>query len=334
VASLDGSPPRMLAYGNRDLYYGDTAWSPTQADQLAFVWRTAPGPSGLASYLYDLEAGPVYTATQKWNAAWSPDGAWLAFAGQGPVTIVDREGRIRFVLEYGNPCSDVAWNPVADLGELDRFTPLSITLTASHDGWGFVNVRAEHDRRDRLLRVWGELVNYTGGDQRVAALFPLLVYAGDDALVNFDQPYHQGLAQSATLADGQSIPFNLNLPWPNGVQLEDALTVVARVSAEPGQPKREDLDILPDGLALSGQIGTLHVDGAWDNPGPALDEYAMVVVTVYDEQGRVLGWGWQRETAPAYLASGAHDFSVAVTLSETVTRMDQLYYYKVQLFAR
>ncbi|MGD9099357.1 MAG: hypothetical protein PVF45_02675 [Anaerolineae bacterium] len=334
VVSLDGSPPRTLAYSNQDLYYGDTAWSPTHAEQLAFVWRTAPGRSGLASYLYDLEAGPIYTATGQWKAAWSPDGAWLAFAGQGSVTIVNQEGRVGFTLAHDDACPSVAWNPIADLSELSRFTSLSITLTASHDGWGFANVRADYDRLDQELHVWGELLNLTGSDQRVVALSPLLVYTVDEASVNFDQPDRQELAQSATLADGQSIPFNLNLSWPNDVQLEDVLTVVARVSAEPGQPKRGDLDILPEGLALSGQIGILRVDGMWENPGTDLDEYAMIVVTVYDEDGRVCGWGWQHETDPAYLASGAHDFSVAVTMSETITRIDRLRYYKVQLFAR
>ncbi|MGD9099356.1 MAG: hypothetical protein PVF45_02670, partial [Anaerolineae bacterium] len=74
--------------------------------------------------------------------------------------------------------------------------------------------------------------------------------------------------------------------------------------------------------------------GVWENTGPDLNEHAAVVVTVYGDEGQVLGWGWHDETDPARLISDRHDFKVQITLSETVTDLDQASSYKVQLFAR
>jgi WD40 repeat protein len=116
VAPLDGSLPRVLVYGDEGSY-GRATWSPTQPEQLIFNWW-ADG----AAYLFDLNAGPIYTATHNSSAAWSPDGAWAAFAGQGPVTIVDQDGNVRFTLKYGSACSNVTWNPAADLDDLGQTT--------------------------------------------------------------------------------------------------------------------------------------------------------------------------------------------------------------------
>ncbi|MGD9099358.1 MAG: hypothetical protein PVF45_02680 [Anaerolineae bacterium] len=123
VAPLDGSLPRVLVYSDESPY-GSAAWSPTQPEQLIFKWWAAAPYSSDAgmAYLFDLNAGPIYTATHNSNAAWSPDGAWAAFAGQGPVTIVDQNGDARFTLERGGACSDVAWNPAADLDDLGQTT--------------------------------------------------------------------------------------------------------------------------------------------------------------------------------------------------------------------
>jgi Tol biopolymer transport system component len=115
---LDGSTPRVIAFGQSSSA-GSAHWSPVNPDRLIFTWltggRQSNSPNG---HLFDLNAGPIYTATHAWDAAWSPDGAWVAFAGQDQVTIVDQEGQERFTLEGEGACSAVAWNPAADLSGL------------------------------------------------------------------------------------------------------------------------------------------------------------------------------------------------------------------------
>jgi Tol biopolymer transport system component len=111
----DGSSPRVLAYYKRTAI-SNVAWSPTDPARLTFGWLNQEYL--FESYLFDLEAGPIYTATQDRIAAWSPDGAWVAFTGHDRVTIVDQLGQARYSLGSGVSCSEVAWNPVGDFSGL------------------------------------------------------------------------------------------------------------------------------------------------------------------------------------------------------------------------
>jgi hypothetical protein len=118
LVPLDGSPLQVLAYGEWG-GVGSAAWSPTDPDQLTAGWSTQlrRGETSNA-YLFDLNAGPIYTATSSWDATWSPDGGWVAFVGSDRVTIVDRAGQPRFDLSSGVSCFTAAWNPAADLSAL------------------------------------------------------------------------------------------------------------------------------------------------------------------------------------------------------------------------
>jgi Tol biopolymer transport system component len=338
VVTLDGSSPRVLAYGNGG-FYGDASWSPTNPDQLTFSWPTEPRLAGGVSYLYDLNSGPIYTAPQSWNAAWSPDGAWLAFSGQNPVTIVSQQGYTRFSPEPDSSCTTLVWNPAADLSALGQTVPLTLTLASSEDAWRFENVHIEQNQLDSSLHVWGEVVNHSGDNQRIISFVPFIQN-------KYGQPVHRGqsvffpidfraLIRSVGLADGQGIPFDFTLHLlPKGTWLEGETEIVVRVVSELAEPVRGNLDIIPDELDFAGQIDALYVSGVWENTGPDLNEHAAVVVTVYGDEGQVLGWGWHDETDPARLISDRHDFKVQITLSETVTDLDQASSYKVQLFAR
>ncbi len=333
VVSRDGSSPQLLAFGQGALPLNAT-WSPSNPNRLAFAWPTAPGMSD--AYLFDLQAGPMYTATRSWGGVWSPDGAWLAFAGRGATTIVDKQGRARFALDSGSSCSAVAWNPVADLSTLGQ--SITLTLTAAGDDWDLTNVHITYDRLDQSLHAWGEVLNQSGSDQRIMAILPF-VQAGDGNPVNHNQRItfpsgFQELIQTVSLANGQYLPFNFTIPLPAEAQLENSLDIIVSVAAESVEPARDDLAFSPGELDLRESSATFYASGAWDNPGPDLAAYVALVVTVYDRDDQVIGWGWHKETDPAHLASGAHDFAIEITLPNIVASLDlPVGSYKVQLFA-
>jgi hypothetical protein len=129
VSVGSGAEPtlKLLAYGRGRFI--DAAWSPTDPDRLTFSWVSADTEArpesqeeGATTFLLDLSAGPVYTATASTNAAWSPDGRWVAFGGNGQVTITDLNGQERFqiVKPHMDWCTEIAWNPAADLSRLDE----------------------------------------------------------------------------------------------------------------------------------------------------------------------------------------------------------------------
>jgi hypothetical protein len=313
------------------------ASSPANPDQMLFVWpahvRQVGSPS---TYLFDLTAGPVYTSTQSWEAKWSPDGAWAAFAGENAVTVVDDKGRVRSTLGDGMSCTEVAWNPKADLGALSGH--IDIRLVSAMDGWQFDNIRVDHDPFSRTVQVWGEVVNTTGDDQRVVAFVPVLRDRNHN-VVNAEQwDFFEGrraLVSAADLADGSSLPFGLAFRLQRDVRLAEDAEVVIFVTAEPGQPTRDDLDIPFNDYDMSMLPGGFRVTGTFDNPGPELREYVAVVVTVFGLDGKLMGWGWRRETDPAYLSVDTHTFDIPVTFAQAIIDRDlEVGYYKIQVFGR
>ena len=112
----EGSRVRLLAYGERKTM--DAVWSPTDADRLSLTWRSPEGqPEG--AYILDLNAGVVYSGTHVVNASWSPDGEWVAWAGEDGVAVTDKDGQRGFQLGVANSlCYVSAWNPAADLSRL------------------------------------------------------------------------------------------------------------------------------------------------------------------------------------------------------------------------
>jgi hypothetical protein len=110
----------------------DADWSPTDPERLIFSWVPAGAGTTAESreeeavtHLLDLKAGSIYTATASTNATWSPDGRWVAFGGNGQVTVTDRNGQERFqiVEPHMDWCAEIAWNPAADLSGLDETPP-------------------------------------------------------------------------------------------------------------------------------------------------------------------------------------------------------------------
>lgn len=335
VAPLDGSPPRVLALSQGACALNRAVWSPTDPNLLLFNWPSAASPDVCHTYLFDLRTGPVYTATQEQVAAWSPDGERVALA-RTRVSVLDQEGRALADLGDGH-CSAVAWNPRADLSAPTR--TLTLSLGKVEADWSFENVRV-YQGQDRALHVWGEVVNHSGSARRINSLLPLYIENGDGRSFAVETsfaltPPYQEMFNSASLEDGQGLPFNFELYLPDDARLVGAAQLVVQLDLNPNdqEPNRADLFISTEGLELSGELDSLRVSGSWENPGPALGDSAVIVVTVYGRDGKVLGWGWQSQTASYQLAAGRHDFAVDIALADLTDR-GQLYSYKVQLLAR
>jgi hypothetical protein len=211
----------------------------------------------------------------------------------------------------------------------------TITLISSTEGWGFANVRIYHGREARSLYIMGEIVNHTGYNQRINALGLALPTDRADGQMTTDAvlPGSEGVIQAANLADGRSMPFSFTVSLPNEVQLGEDSEALVSVDTDSAEPIREDLEILSDTFELSAWPAAFHVSGVWENPGLDLTKYAVIVVTAYGEDGRVIGWDWFYETDSANLSSGVHDFEVEITLPEIVAKLQlEVYSYKIQLF--
>jgi hypothetical protein len=123
VVPADGGPARLVAY-TRGLYLTAFQWSPQDPAQLLVRWTgRGQNPAGPNGFLFDLDAGLLYSATQVSDVNWSPDGAWAALSGPAGIDIVEKDGQRRFVLApeaFGGAqrCDSLAWNPVADLSHV------------------------------------------------------------------------------------------------------------------------------------------------------------------------------------------------------------------------
>jgi WD40 repeat protein len=328
---LDDAPLRVLTRGT-EIAGGDVSWSPLDPSRMVSVSSSQKRQVGI----FDVDLGPVYTATQSWDADWSPDGAWAAFAGEDGVTIVDQQGRTRSKLGGDGACIDVAWNPSADLSALSR--QVTINLVSAMDGWRFENVRISHDPLARRVRVWGEVFNETDDDQRIIAFVPI-VRDQNGRIVNAEQwHFLQGEAEIVTtldLAHDASLPFGLSFGLPLDAPVRDDAEIIIFVASGPGEPTRDDLEIPVNEYDVSLLPEAFRVTGTYENPGPDLDAYVTVLVTVFGLDGRLMGWGWQQETDQGYLSIGSHPFDVRVDFAPTIADMAlDVGYYKIQVFGR
>jgi WD40 repeat protein len=334
MVPLDGSEIQVLAEGVNVLC-GRPAWSPTDADQLAFSWVTDEGSVDFRAHLFDLQRGAIYTATNSLGGGWSPDGRWFGFAGDDGISIVDQEGQTRSTLKPGELCSDISWNPAADLSALGN--PVSFSLVSKSDDWRFTNLRLRHDSFARTLYVWGEVVNESGEERQIIAFVPVLRDHNGE-LVSVERWMFSGgyadVISEVSLAPGQGLPFGFRASLPVTARLRDGAEIVVHVAADPAQPDRDDLDIPENDFDLS-RSGQLLVNGIIENPGLSLEERLRVVVTAYDDEGRVMGWGWRSETDPAKLAAKSQTFEVTVQFPKPIADLDLgVGSYKIQLFAR
>jgi hypothetical protein len=212
------------------------------------------------------------------------------------------------------------------------FTPTPIL---PDEGWGIINVFTYYDDAFQEFYISGEVVNDTHFDRRITTLMPV-VYDEDElpATSEDDVEFPEGfdeLREAVVLPPGQSLSFDFLVYPPEGISVEDNYEIL--VEGGPAEATRDDLDITSYEFDDFDWPVYFYVDGAFENPGPALTEYVAVVVTLYDEDGRVIGVGWFYETGSSALAAGEHEFEVEVETSYMVYELElEVYTYQVQIF--
>lgn len=202
-------------------------------------------------------------------------------------------------------------------------TPTSTsTPTAPNGDWSFENVYTFYDDEYQEFYVWGEAVNDTSGDKHLTTLWPR-VYGEDGNPVTSKDDVdaigtgYKELREGISLAPGARLAFSFLVYLPPDVSVTDNYDMV--VAAEPAEPGRDDLEIADANLDYADWPYYLYVDGVYDNRDLDLDDYVAVVVTLYDDENRVIGVGWLYEEGDSHLTAGKHDFEITVELWEVVS---------------
>ena len=184
------------------------------------------------------------------------------------------------------------------------------------------------------FHIWGKVVNNSGGPQRITTLIPI-VYDADgesidaesmSSLLDYDE-----LRETISLDPEQSLAFSFVVFLPDEVAFEEDYEIV--VETELAEPARDDLKITFDESDLSEWPSYYVVAGTYENPGPDLSEYIVLIVTVYDVDAHVIGVGSFYETDTMFLGTGEHEFLVDVEMWANVDGLElEVETYETQIF--
>jgi hypothetical protein len=203
----------------------------------------------------------------------------------------------------------------------------------------FDKIFTHFDPEVQVFYVSGELVNGTGTYQHVSALMPVVLDEGRVPITSAEHvvafPGYDELREAISLAPEQNLSFAFEVFLPEEVPVVEDYEIL--VEAEPADPPREDLDIIREDYLDSDWPEVFTVEGSFENPGPTLEYFAAVVVTVYDlhnDKERVVGVGWLYEDEElAFLQPGEHNFVVETELWDVIGSLQlDVYSYKVQVF--
>jgi hypothetical protein len=205
----------------------------------------------------------------------------------------------------------------------------TVTPKGAEANWRFENVHTYYNDVNQAFYISGESVNESASDQRITTLWPQ-VYDLEGYPVNTQSDVealgqgYEALREGISLAPGKRLAFSFRVALPEGAVVDDFPTGKGYewvIASEPAEASRQDLGVLEENVDSSAWPAYFYVDGVFENPGPDLNAYVAVVVTLYDYDGRVIGVGWTYERAQAELSSGEHGFQIQV---ETWPGLDEL----------
>jgi hypothetical protein len=193
------------------------------------------------------------------------------------------------------------------------------TTEPNGEEWSFENVWTYWDEDYFEFYVWGEVVNNTASDQRIVEFLPI-VYDEDRIPINSEFYFlaedYELIITTVSVSPGGRLPFSFVIYLPFTVAyIEDNYEI--QIQAEPAAATRSDLTILDvsdDGKA--NLPDEFYVWVTFENSSSDLQEYAALIITLYDDEGRVIGVGGQLETDTSYLEVGEHEFEVIVDMRD------------------
>ncbi len=217
------------------------------------------------------------------------------------------------------------------------------TSTTEPDGeeWSFENSWTYFDEEYQEFYVSGEMVNNSTSDLRITSFLPRIYDDEGHAISdqeNVTFPWGFEWLMIVSVAPGQHLPFSFVIDRFDDVGLtpiEERYEIL--IEAEPAEPTRDDLEVFSDkdDYDMSEWPDYFYVLGTYTNPGPALEQYVAIVVTLYDEDGFVIGVGGQLETGSSYLESQEQYFEVGVEMWEATFDLDlHVVNFEVQLLAQ
>lgn len=183
--------------------------------------------------------------------------------------------------------------------------PSATPHVAAGAGLSLQNSRSLVDGENQLILL-GEV--YNNSSTALEALLTVIIAGGDGAILDL----HPGTVLIEAIPAKQAAPYQVSLPLPAGYADHD-------VSVEGLPPARQlRSDLLVEVLRIDQREG-FRLEGRLLNRGPALKEYAQVLITLFNERGEVAGYGTTFLEA-AQLQNEA-DFSLVIDdLGDLITR--------------
>jgi hypothetical protein len=192
--------------------------------------------------------------------------------------------------------------------------PSSTTATSETPGWSFTRAQLYPDSTNNTIVLYTEMVNETGTAQQV-------IFASG----NFFDAQGQVIADASTIdaywpveivPAGGRMPLELTV---NGFQ--EAASYTLNVQAEPTElTPRQDFEFLEVTASNNGEV--YCVTGQLRNLGEPLQEYLILLISLYNTQGNMISFSHQFEpnfaavqgdqTLPLEICIGASNLSEVV----------------------
>lgn len=192
--------------------------------------------------------------------------------------------------------------------------PPATPQTALTAGWETTNIQLVPQPDDDSLTVLGNLVNNTGSDQQVMVVTGTFFDAEEQALTGPYDLYDYWPVEIVP-AEGQ-VPFELT-----GYGLTDATQIeVGVISQASGQTPRQDFAL--SDVNSDNEAGTYCLNGSLGNQGDALQDYLLVVGTLYNSQDQVINFDSDEASDPEEITvENTFDFEICLdTLGQDVAR--------------
>jgi len=161
-------------------------------------------------------------------------------------------------------------------------TPTATTLAGGP--WSFINITLvpDPDPDETRLLLFGEMVNNTGQAQEISAVTGTFYDAGGNVIA--DDAEVLDFWPVVVIPAGERAAFELEV---DGIQ--SAASYKLTIDALPSdEPPRQNFDF--SDVAQTNEADAYCVSGKLTNPGDVLQDYLIIVATMYDTQGKVVNY--------------------------------------------